>query len=111
MKKNTDTNILEKTNLEILESIEEENYKKIFNNFKTLADSDDSVNTIGMWKLKKKLFPSQKSNTPMAMKDESNNKVTNVESLKILYQNEFKERLRRRPIHPDMKSLEILQDK
>ena len=41
----------------LVEEIAEENRNKVVRNFKTLAETDGTTNTNGMWQLKKKIFP------------------------------------------------------
>ena len=59
-----------------------ENRNKVVNNFKSLSDTDGILNTNGMWKLKKKLFPKHVQSVPTAKKDSQGNLISTQEELK-----------------------------
>ena len=58
----------------------------------------------------KKIWPNIKESLPCGKKDQFGKMVTDSEELKILYAKEFKERLRKRPVHPDFKNIQDLKD-
>ena len=63
-----------------------------------------------MWKLKKTIWPNKKDSLPTAKLNNQGHMVTNPEELKDLYLNEFKERLRKRPSHPDFIEIHKMKD-
>ena len=54
-----------------------------------------------MWKFKKTIWPNKKESLRTGKFNKQGQIVTDSEELKDLYLNEFKERLRIRPSHPD----------
>ena len=80
------------------------------NKFKKYCNDFGSVNFNEMWKLKKKIWPSKKECLPCGKKDHLGKIVTESEDLKNLYSKEFKERLRKRPVHPAFEGIQVLKD-
>ena len=78
-----------------------ENRTKIVENFKFMSDNPESINLSEMWKLLKKLWPKHNSN-PTAKKDHKGKIVSESQELKKLLAKEYKDRLRLRPMRPDM---------
>ena len=46
-----------------------QNSEKVFKNFNSFADTSGVFNTNGMWKLKKKIFPSKNKSSILAKKN------------------------------------------
>ena len=88
----------------------EQNRDKVVNNFSKLDGGDGSVNTNGVWNLKKKCFPNTKGSLPIAKKDCNGTLITGGEQLKELYLKTFIHRLRSRPIKEDFKYLQELKE-
>ena len=62
----------------------------------------------GFWKLKKKLCP-KSGDPPMAKKDEKGNLITELDTLKLLYMDTYKHRLRHRIIDAEYCELECMK--
>ena len=90
-------NKLEENIVNIMEK-EETNKAQLFKKF---CDESSSINITEMWKLKKTIWPNKKESLPTGKFNNQGQIVTDPEELKDLYLNEFKERLRIRPSHPD----------
>ena len=82
----------------------EENRRKILENFKHYSDNPEQINMGKMWKLLKKIWPKHKS-ISTAKRNHIGKIISRPKEIKILMSKEYKERLRRRPIRPDMKEL------
>ena len=82
----------------------------IWKRFQQVADSDSSASTQAMWKWKKKLFPKIKPHPPMGIKDLKGQVKTSEREVKYIYEKEYLHRLRTRPLLPDLKDINILQD-
>ena len=95
---------------EISKLLEENNAKKVFENFSSFADTSGCFNTNGMWSLKKKIFPSKKNSSILAKKNEKGKLVTNPTELKKLYLKTYLNRLRHRKIKPGFENLKILKE-
>ena len=63
-----------------------------------------------MWKLKKTIWPNKKESLPTGKLNNQGHMVTDSEELKCLYLNEFKERLRNRPSHPDFVKIHKIKE-
>ena len=88
----------------------EENRLKVIDNFKSLASMDGSTNTMGVWKIKKKVFPKCSESLPFAKKDCNGKLISSQKELKKLYLDTFTHRLRHRPISEDFKYLKTLKE-
>ena len=86
---------------EIADIKAEENFKLIKEHVEHLIDDTENLNSIQMWKLKKKLCPF-KSEPPMAKKNKFGEIVNKPVLLKELYENTYKERLRHRSMKPEL---------
>ena len=95
----------------ISESCAESNRKLVVENLGHLSSTDGSVNTNGMWKIKKKIFPKHNKALPVSKKSIAGRIVTNPEELKSLYLETYRNRLRHRPIAKDLKKLKNLKEK
>ena len=101
---------LENVENEITSEISKENRDKVIESFKTLSETDGSININGMWSMKKKVFPKNTKPLPCAKKDVEGRLITSQNELKTLYLKTFVHRLRHRPIRDDLKHLEILKE-
>ena len=88
----------------------EENMKKVTDNFGMLSSGQDSLNTKGMWAVKKKVFPKNTKPLPLPKYDFNVQIITNPDALKELYLETYKLRLRHRPIKPEMANLKVLKE-
>ena len=82
----------------------------IMKNFKRFSDQPENINLQEVWKILKNICPKNKSNLPTAKKDHKGNLITNPQDIKNLLAKEFKERLRSRPVRPDLGDLEERRD-
>ena len=100
-------------NLEALisEECEDENRKKVMDNFKDMNGLDGNLKHQGVWKAKKKYFPKIKPTLPVGKKNLKGQIITNPEELKDLYLETFKYRLRKRPVKPGYEDLLEQQEK
>ena len=78
--------------------------------FQQVADSDNPTSTQAMWKWKKKLFPKIKHSSPMGVKDKKGDVKTKSSDIKRVFEEEYKHRLRARPILPEIQDIEMIQD-
>ena len=92
----------------IAQECEDENRKKVKENFNELGGNDGNVNHQGIWKAKRKCFPKIKPTIPVGKKNLKDQIITNPEELKELYLETFKFRLRQRPVKP---GYEVILDK
>ena len=88
----------------------EDNLKKVVENFGSFAKSDGFVNTNGMWRIKKRVFPKNPKIAPSAKLDFNGQLETNPENLKKLYLKTYQQRLRHRPIRGDLTNLKFLKE-
>ena len=92
-------------NIEIAAKEAEQNRDKIVKNFGKLSKDPENINMSEMWKILKKVFPKSNNSLPAAKKNHRGKIITGAKELKILLAKEYKERLRTRPMRPDMISL------
>ena len=97
----------EMMNLETLiaEECQEENRKKVIQNFKDINGSEGNLQHQGVWKAKKRYFPKLKPKIPVGKKNVKGQMITNPQELKELYLSTFKHRLRHRPAAPGYEDL------
>ena len=79
----------------------EEYFKLIKEHVEHLIDDTENLNSLKMWKLKKKLCP-VKSEPPIAKKNRNGEIVDKPALLKKLYENTYKERLQHRSMKPEL---------
>ena len=91
---------------EISNTESEINRKKIMENFKSFSDNPENINLGQVWQTMKRIWPKFKATAPSAKKDHNGKLVTDPRKLKKLLAKEYKERLRTRPVRPDLKLLE-----
>ena len=68
---------------------------------KDLSNQEGEFNINQLWKLKKQLFPNCKD-PPAAVLDTEGNLITDSKQIKKLLITEYKQRLRDRPVRPDL---------
>ena len=64
-----------------------------------------------MWKLLKKLWPKTGNSLPTAKKNHRGKIVSGPKELKILMAKEYKQRLRNRPVRPDLKQMKLRKNR
>ena len=106
----TTQNALNDVEKVISDSCAEDNLKLVVENFGHLSSTDGSVNSNGIWKLKKRIFPKHSKSLPVCKKDAKGKIVSNPEELKSLYLQTYKHRLRHRPIAQDLRGLKNLKE-
>ena len=84
-----------------------ENRNKLFENFQCFSDNPDNLNVSQMWKLLKKLWPKVGKSLPTAKRNHKGKIVSGARELKVLLAKEYRERLRTRPVRPDLKQIKI----
>ena len=82
----------------------QENRFKIVKNFKSYSDNPENINRGEMWRLLKKIWPKYDSKSK-AKRNHIGKIVSNPREIKQLMTKEYKERLRQRPLRPDLKIL------
>ena len=78
-------------------------------NFKQFCVQNGSVNVQEMWKLKKKLWPKHSGLIPTGKINHQGQLVTSPQDFKNLLTEEFNERLRPRPNHPDFENIDVIK--
>ena len=97
---------LQELNNEISNLEAEENRNKLMDNFKQISDNPENINVSKMWKLLNKLWPKNSNSLPTAKKNHRGKIVSGPREIKLLLAKEYKDRLRCRPIRPDMKKMQ-----
>ena len=90
---------------EIAEKEAEENRKIVIENFRPLAENPETINIQEMWKLHSKLWPKNSACLPVAKKNIKGKLVSSPMDIKNLLALEYKNRLRSRPLRPDLESI------
>ena len=80
-----------------------ENWNIIMDNFKDLSENPEKVNLQHMWKVCKKLWPKIGPTLPTAKRNHMGKIVTGPRDIKNVLAKEYKDRLRSRPVRPDLK--------
>ena len=80
----------------------EENRKMIIKHFKEFGDNTENINLTKLWKVFKKIGTKNKSTVPVSKKDHKGNLITDPKEIKELLATEYKQRLRDRPVRPDL---------
>ena len=78
---------------------------KIVENFKSLSENPENINVQQMWKLSKKLWPKSGTTLPIAKRNQRGKIVTGPREIRNVLAREYKDRLRSRPLRPDLKDL------
>ena len=89
----------------------EENRSKLVENFGKYSDDPESINLLQMWKTMKKLWPKQGTNVPTAKRNHKGKVVTGPNDIKNVLAKEYKDRLRSRPIRPDLETMKERKEK
>ena len=103
---NTDGNNIEALDEEISNLEAEENHKIIMEHFQMLSEDPEHVNIQEVWKTMGKLWPKVGVTLPAAKRNHDGKLVSEPTELKKLLAKEYKERLRTRPVRPDLEQLE-----
>ena len=98
---------VDQLNEKISELEANDNREKILKHFKRISEDPEKVNLSQMWKNLKKIWPKTGTNLPSAKRNHQGKIITDPHSLKLLLAKEYRERLRSRPIRPDLKQLEV----
>ena len=69
----------------LAELVAKKNNEKVMINFGSLAKTDTTLSVNGMWALKKRIFPKNPPNLPVAKKDINGKIITSHQDLKNLY--------------------------
>ena len=83
----------------------EMNRDKIVESFQKFSEDPEKVNLQQVWKTMGKIWPKVGATLPVAKKDHSGKVISDPAGLKKLYAKEYKERLRVRPVRPDLEEL------
>ena len=83
----------------------EQNRAKIMENFKHLSEDPEEINIKEMWKLFKKLWPKSGVTVPTAKRNHKGKIVTGPREIRNVLTQEYKERLRSRPVRPDLQNM------
>ena len=105
--KELEKNIIEE---KISKATEFEYLKKVQQTLGHVTGEDGGINTNGLWKAKQNLIPKDKSSNPVALRDKKGNLITCPEGIKKLCLEEMLERLRHRPMHPNLIKLQQLKE-
>ena len=89
----------------IAEEEAEVSREKIMKHFKELSDNPENVNLQQMWKLCKKIWPKSGSTLPTAKRNKMGKIVSGPRDIRNVLSKEYKDRLRTRPIRPDLKAM------
>ena len=98
-------NTLEALNCKIADMEAQENRNKLQKNFNEFSDNPDNINLTKMWKLLNKILPKVGNEVPTAKKNHRGKLVSGAKNLKILMLKEYTQRLRNRPVRPDLELL------
>ena len=85
----------------------EENRNKIIKEFKNLSNNPENVNIKEVWKRLKKICPKFKPQLPIAKVNFMGKLVSEPTEIKELLRKEYVQRLRTRPVRPDLGDLEV----
>ena len=102
---------IDQINNDIASMEAEQNRNKIIKNFSKFSEDPENIHMSEMWKMLKKVFPKSNHSLPAAKKNHRGKVIHGAKELKILLAKEYKERLRTRPIRPDMISLKLRRKK
>ena len=95
-----------KVELEIVANIEQKYADIVNDTLGGITGEDGKINANGLWKQTRKIFPKNKDPIPIAFEDSKGNVVTNYNAISKLALDEISKILRKRPMHPNLKSLE-----
>ena len=89
----------------------EDNRNKLVKKFKCFSDNPENLNMPQMWKLLKKIWPKVGISLPTAKRNHMGKIVSGARELKILLAKEYRERLRTRPVRPDLSQLKARKNR
>ena len=98
---------LEGVTKRIAELEAEENRNKIVQHFKFYSDNPEQINMQQMWKLMKQMWPKVDPTLSVAKKNHKGKIVSGPKEIKKLLAREYKDRLRSRPVRPDLKNMKV----
>jgi hypothetical protein len=87
---------------EIADEEAKENRDKIMQNFKNISEDPEQINLQQMWKLSKRMWPKNSVSLPTAKRNHMGKIVTGPRDIRNVLAKEYKDRLRTRPIRPDL---------
>ena len=93
---------LEIVTRKIFELEAEDNRNKIVKNFKSFSENTENVNMQQMWKNMKRIWPKSGTALPVAKKNHRGKIVSGAKDIKNLLAIEYRDRLRSRPVRPDL---------
>ena len=93
---------IDQISITIADEEAEENRAKIMENFKDLSEDPENINLQQMWKMCKRLWPKTGVTLPTAKRNHMGKIVTGPREIKIVLAKEYKDRLRSRPVRPDL---------
>ena len=102
---------LEEVTTRISEIEAEDNREKIMKNFKEYSDNPEYINVQKMWKMLKRIWPKGGASLPVAKKNYKGKIVSGPKDIKNLLAIEYKNRLRSRPMRPDLLALKKRRQK
>ena len=88
----------------------EEKRNKLMEQFSQYKDNPENINVANMWKILKKLWPKFGYTVPTAKKNHQGKLITGAKELKLLMLKEYTQRLRNRPLRPDLKHTSTKKD-
>ena len=91
--------------MQLLKQLLRKNHEKIVKNFKSLSENPENINLQQMWKLCKKVWPKCGVTLPTAKRNQRGKIVSGPREIRKVLAREYKDRLRSRPIRPDLKGL------
>ena len=80
-------------------------------NFRQISEDPERVNLHQMWKKMKKLWPKEGVTVSTAKRNHKGKIVTGPKDIKNVLAKEYKDRLRSRPIRPDLRNMKIRKEK
>ena len=92
----------EQLDIKIAELESEQIRNDIMKKFQLFSRHPENINLTSMWKLLKKVSPKIKPLLPTAKRNNKGNIVSGPQELKKLLAKEYKNRLRTRPVRPDL---------
>ena len=106
LKDSADKDDIEKLEYAISDPEAKYNKEKIMKQFQSFSQNPEKINLNQVWKTLKRMCPKIKPKLPAAKKNHRGEIISEPEKLKVLLAQEYKYRLRARPVRPDFKNLE-----
>ena len=94
----------------LIELTSKKNRDKVIKNFKALDGTFGDSFNIGVWKIKKKIFPKHQPQVPVAKMDVNGRLATSRQEIKKLYLDTFSHRLRDRPMKREYQEIRSLTE-